>query len=140
MIPSRLKQRITEDLKHDEGLRLKPYKCPSNRLTIGYGRNLEDRGITHEEADFMLQKDVEALYFDLHRAIPFFYTLPDDVQSALINMAYNIGVLGLLRFRRVLVQLELGRFDKAADQVLDSQYARQVPARAKRNADLIRNA
>ena len=140
MLPLGLKQKIMSDLRYDEGLRLKPYTCPNGKLTIGYGRNLDQKGITRDEAEYLLSQDVESVYLDLFVKLPFFNGLPEKIQAALINMAYNMGTTALFTFRRMLIALEIGRFDKAADAVLMSLYARQVPNRAKRIATLIREA
>ena len=49
---------VATQLKEDEGLRLKPYRCTAKKLTIGYGRNIEDVGITEEEANHLLLNDI----------------------------------------------------------------------------------
>jgi len=129
---------VIDDLKRDEGLRLKPYLCTAGKTTIGYGRNLSDRGITREEADFLLANDYISTKIQLRNNLDFYDDLPENVQSALINMAFNMGVLGLLRFKRMLYAMERGDFDEAALEALKSLWARQVGARADRIAKQIK--
>jgi len=129
---------ISDEIKRDEGLRLHPYLCTSNKLTIGYGRNLEDRGITEAEADYLLANDLISVTTQLRNNLDFFDDLPENVQHALINMAFNMGVLGLLRFRRMLMAMEAADYEAAATEALKSLWARQVGTRADRISKQIR--
>jgi len=61
---------LIAQLKKHEGFRSKVYKCPAGYLTIGYGRNLETNGLTKEEAEYLLQKDVEKIETELSKRIP----------------------------------------------------------------------
>ena len=58
---------LIESLKQHEGIALKPYKCTAGKITLGCGRNLDDNGISHEEAMFMLQNDIEKCIKELDR-------------------------------------------------------------------------
>jgi len=127
-----------ELIKKHEGLRLKPYRCTAGKLTIGYGRNLEDRGITVEEAETLLYNDLAQLEQDLYERIDFFHTLSPVRQAVLIDMAYNLGIQGLWGFRKTMSHLELGEWEDAAREMLDSKWARQVKGRAKELAEIIR--
>ena len=53
------RQLLRSQLERHEGLRLKPYRDTVGKLTVGYGRNLEDVGISRDEADFMLDNDID---------------------------------------------------------------------------------
>lgn len=125
-------------LKRDEGLRLRPYRCTSGKLTIGYGRNLEDRGIDRHEADAMLQNDIERTETSLsHHVI--WPSLSDVRRDVLINMAYNMGLDGLYKFNRFFQRLAMRDYSRAADEMLDSAWAQQVGDRAKRLAEIMRS-
>lgn len=119
-----------EQIKRHEGLSLKPYRCTSGKLTIGYGRNLEDNGISLSEANGMLIEDVCSVSIDLRSRISWFERLNEARQGVLINMAFNLGVAGLLKFKKMLSCAEAGDFDSAADEMLDSRWAKQVGKRA----------
>lgn len=127
-----------EQIKRHEGLRLKPYRCTSGKLTIGYGRNLEDSGISLSEANGMLIEDVCSVSIDLRARISWFERLNEARQGVLINMAFNLGAAGLLKFKKMLSSAELGDFESAADEMLDSRWAKQVGKRANELARQMR--
>lgn len=124
-------------LKH-EGLRLKPYHCPANKLTIGIGRNLEDRGITEQEAKFLLINDISSIHEKLNYILPFYKDLDDSRQEVLINMAFNLGVAGLLKFKKTLGFIQYTLFKEASQEMLDSRWARQVGNRAIELSNLMK--
>jgi lysozyme len=124
------KAKLTEQLKTHEGLRLKPYLCTSGKLTIGIGRNLESVGIRESEAELMLNNDIEETYVRLRNAWPKIILLDDVRQNVLINMAFNIGVSGLMKFHKMLNALSLTDYEQAAKEMLNSKWAKQVGYRA----------
>ncbi len=132
--------RLEEQLLVDEGLRLKPYRCTAGRLTIGVGRNLDDRGISRAEALMLLGNDITDCWGRLVRQAPWVAAAPEPVQEALVNMAFNMGVEGLMGFRRTLALLEEGRYAEGAQEMLRSRWAGQVGARAERLAARVRGA
>ena len=128
---------IEEQLVLHEGLKLNPYRCPAGKLTIGVGRNLEDKGISMAEALFLLRNDVEEVRTQLER-YPWYTQLDPVRQKVLIDMAFNLGIGGLMQFRKMLAALEAGDYGKTADEMLDSKWARQVGKRAQRLAEMMR--
>lgn len=131
------RQLLLEQLQRHEGLRLKPYHCTAGKLTIGYGRNLEDRGITEEEAGFMLDNDIDEVVSELER-MPLYLSLNPVRRTVLANMCFNLGLTRLLGFRRMLGALADKDWDRAADEMLDSVWARQVGNRAVELSELMR--
>ena len=125
---------IKSMLMRDEGLRLKPYPDSVGKMTIGYGRNLDDRGVSVAEADFMLDNDITAATADVLRTIPWSMSLDEVRRSVLVNMTVNMGVGGVLGFRRMLAAAERGDWATAAKEMLDSKWATQVGPRAHRLA------
>lgn len=67
--------KLKQSIKKHEGLKLKPYQCSNNKLSIGYGRNLEDNGITLQEAEKLLETDLLNIKLELVDKIKFFYKL-----------------------------------------------------------------
>ena len=124
------KVKLAEQLKQHEGLRLKPYTDTVGKLTLGIGRNLEDKGITEQEALFMLNNDVDYFYSQLNKKLTWFKMLDDARQNALVNMAFNLGIGGLLSFKMTLRLIEYGDYDNAATEMLNSVWAYQVGQRA----------
>mgnify|MGYP006208816685 CR=1 FL=1 len=74
----------------DEGLRLKPYRCTADKLSLGYGRNLDDVGISEDEAEYLLANDIRRVVAELYNALPWFSALPELWQRALANMAFQM--------------------------------------------------
>jgi len=126
------KMNIVDEIKRDEGLRLKPYVCTAGKLTIGYGRNLEGRGITEQEAEYLLANDLLLIKSQLKKEVEFFESLDEERQAALINMGFNLGITGLLKFKKMLKALEIGNYERAALEASDSRWYRQVGQRAVR--------
>jgi lysozyme len=119
----------------DEGLRLHPYRDTVGKLTIGYGRNLDDKGISQAEADLMLANDAEACADQVNASISWAAALEqsDPVRwGVLVQMAFNMGMGGLLGFPRMLGMCEAGRWEEAAADGLASKWAGQVGERAIR--------
>lgn len=122
----------------DEGLELKLYKCTAGKWSIGCGRNLEDRGITKEEAMFLLDGDLLIAESDAKALFPSFDSLSDARKAVLMNMALNLGKSRLAGFKRFRAAVEAGAFEQAAVEMLDSQWAGQVGQRAQRLAKKMR--
>src|SRR5260221_216391 len=119
-------------LINDEGLRLKPYRDTVGKLTIGVGRNLDDKGISQEEAAIMLENDIDEHVALLDAKLPWWRKLDEARQNALANMAFNLGIEGLLGFKNSLALLERGEYEKAAANFAMSKWAKQVGPRADR--------
>ena len=130
-------QPAIELIKKHEGLKLKPYKCSAGKLTIGYGRNLEDNGISQVEAEELLQNDVQRCYVGCVK-FSFWYKLNEARQVALLNMCYNLGISRLKGFKKMLAALEEGDYEKAAKEMLDSKWAFDVKTRAKELAQIMK--
>lgn len=136
-----------------EGMMLKPYYCPRGKLTIGVGRNLEDNpltidekkalgdymhGITENGAKMLLRNDIIHCYGALKKMVSGYEELDSDRQYALLDMCFQLGIKGLKKFHYMLVAVEKKNFVMAAYECLNSQYAKQTPARAKRIARAIK--
>lgn len=121
---------LLEQLKRHEGLRLKPYRCTAGKLTIGYGRNLDDKGISEYEAELMLASDIHEVQDALTKRLPVYILLDPVRKDVLANMAFNLGVAGLLKFKNMITALESGDYDAASRHMLDSRWAKQVGSRA----------
>ncbi|AZZ99115.1 MULTISPECIES: glycoside hydrolase family protein [Pseudoalteromonas] len=119
-----------EQIKKHEGFRRFPYYCTAGKLTIGYGRNLEQNGIAEEEAEQLLAQDVANAQAGVRRRVDTSYC-NEARQAVLTNMAFNLGVQGLLGFSNMLDAVQNGDFERAALEMLDSRWARQVPERAQ---------
>lgn len=121
---------LEQELTQHEGLRLKPYTCPAGKLTIGVGRNIEERGITEGEAMYLLRNDIELSTAELAQKLPWFAGAPTKVKEVLINMHFNMGWTKLSGFKNTLGFIQQGKYNEAAAEMLSSQWAKQVGNRA----------
>nr|DAR33104.1 MAG TPA: lysozyme [Caudoviricetes sp.] len=124
-------------IRRYEGFSRLPYKCPTGHLTIGYGHNLEN-GISANAALFILQEDLARAERAVKDAFPWWWKLDDARQFVIVDMAFNMGLAGLKGFKKMLAAIESGDFDKAAEEMLDSKYGRQVVHRARLNAEIMK--
>lgn len=131
------RQLLRSQLERHEGLRLKPYRDTVGKLTIGYGRNIEDVGISRDEADFMLDNDIDQVEVHLN-TVDEYLDLDDVRQSVLANMCFNLGFYGLMGFRRMWKAIARKDYQEAARQMMDSQWARQVGSRAVELSEIMR--
>ena len=129
---------LRELLKKHEGLRLKPYVCTAGKLSIGYGRNLDDMGITKEEAEYLLENDIERTIRACRDAFGWFDTLTEARQSVVSSMIFNMGLAGFKKFARTIAHIEAAHYDEAAREMLDSLWAKQVGSRAVELAQMMK--
>ena len=128
---------IEDQLILHEGLRLKPYRCTAGKLTIGVGRNLEDKGISHHEALFLLRNDIVEVTAQLER-FDWFRALGPVRRKVLIDMCFNLGIQGLLGFKQMIEALKRGDYETAADEMVNSRWYRQVGERGRRLERMMR--
>lgn len=125
---------IRDHIKEYEGFSALVYECTAGYATIGYGRNLEQRGITKEEAEHLLANDIKQCIKELKGIMNKFDDLPEKAQLVLIDMCYNLGLSKLLNFENMLDAIDAKDWEKASAELLDSRYAAQVKRRARINA------
>ena len=125
-----------------EGLRLKPYRCTAGKLTIGYGRNLDDVGISQAEADMMFERDFALAESEARRLCKAYNINAEDLIEqrfyVLTDMIFNMGYDRLSKFKKMLTALSKGEYDTAANEMLDSAWSTQVGNRAAQLAALMR--
>ena len=128
---------VMSRLKAEEGFRALPYRDSEGVLTIGYGTNL-DIGITRREGAYLLSEraNIKAIRF-AHMWKPY-RDMPADVRVELLDMAYQLGVTGLLGFHDMLDNLALGNYEGAAIEAERSAWATETPSRAEAVAAVFR--
>jgi len=122
--------KLKEMIMKHEGLRLWPYLCTAGKLTIGYGRNLTDRGITTKEAQIMLSYDIAIASQDLYRIIPEAAELDETRYNVLVDMMFNLGYVKFKEFKKMIEAVKKGDYYMAANEMLDSRWANQTKGRA----------
>ena len=124
--------KLVEQLKRHEGIRTHAYQCTANMTTVGVGRNIDEDGglgLSIDEIEFLLENDIRRCKQELI-ALPWFPEIDSVRQDALINMCFNLGMTRLLGFKNALTAMSVGDYDKAADEFMDSRWAKQTPNRA----------
>ena len=132
-------QRLRQQLIKHEGIEYKLYTCTSLKTSIGVGRNIQDRGISHETAMQMLDEDIDICINELQQTLSYWNDLPSRVKEGLINLCFNMGISRLMAFKKTFGFLREGMYDKAASELLESRYANQVGQRAIDVANMIRD-
>jgi lysozyme len=130
-----LKPNLARQLKADEGLVLHAYQDSLGFWTIGYGRLIDDRrngGINEQEAVYLLGNDIDAKLHDVSKALPWVPSMNEARQGALLNMAFQMGVGGLLGFQQTLAAIRDEHYAHAAHLMLLSTWAQQTPTRARK--------
>ena len=148
--------KMIERVKKHEGFRDKPYFDTVGKVTIGYGRNIEDNPLTTNEvralfnrvnwkskkdaedwAERLMKADLEKVAEELNATLAMWPQCSKDQQTVLIDLGFNIGIGGLLSFKRMLKAIDNEEPTIAAYELLNSKYARQVKTRAIDNARLL---
>ena len=132
--------KLIEQLKIHEGFRSNVYTCSGGKKTVGYGRNLQDIGISEEEAEMLLKNDIYEATNQLLNAFPFMATFSDARISAMINFTFNVGIGTVKTFTKSIDALKKEDFNLAADMMLDSRWANQVGDRAIQITEQIRTS
>ena len=128
-------EKLTKQLMRHEGSKKKgnkhiPYKDSLGIWTAGYGHNLEAGGISERAALLILEDDIREHMAELYVKLPWIHNLDGVRQAILVNMAFNMGVKGLLTFKNTLTLIEHGDYKSAAASMLKSKWAEQVKGRA----------
>lgn len=144
---------LKESIKIHEGFRSSVYLCPTGHPTVGYGFRVADLSadelalnagavepMSKEVAEKILDIKITKFKKQIYNALPWLTYAPMDIQDALCEMAYQMGVAGLLGFKNTLAMIKERRYREAAENMLKSKWATQTPKRAKEIANLVRNA
>lgn len=125
-------------IKH-EGIRLKPYLCPAGKLTVGVGRNLEDVGLSDQEARMMLTNDIHRVVKETADNFKWFKSLNLARQDVVLSMVFNLGLTRFRQFKKMHAWLSVANYDNAANEMLSSVWASQVGIRAVELATMMRH-
>ena len=123
---------MSQELIQDEGMRTKPYKDTRGFMTIGVGRNIDSKGITEEEAKFMLANDIGEVVRGLDRVLPWWRDQDEARQRVLVNLGFNMGLSGLLQFTQTLAAFQRKDYKAAGKGLRDSLWYTQVGQRGPR--------
>lgn len=137
---------IEKLLEKEEGYRAEPYYCSQGYPTIGIGKKIGPKDTPLSMYEFTCSREVAYMFLSEELKnicssllkFRWYVNLNPDRQDIIKSMAYQMGISGLLRFKKMITALEVKHYDKAADEALSSRWARQTPERAKRHADVLK--
>ena len=130
---------LLESIKKHEGFVEHVYDDSLGIPTIGYGFAIKDLILDEDIAEDILIRKLERLKRNANSRFRWLEDMPVVVQEVILNMCYQLGVTGVSKFRRAISALQEGDWDEAANEMLDSLWARQTPNRAKELSNIVRN-
>ena len=131
------KQRLFKQLRTHEGVEKFPYKCTAGYLTIGVGRNIEERGLLDDEIDFLLDNDINIAIDEVAATYDWFFNLSEVRQRVIIDMVFNLGLPRFAKFKNMIAAIEAEDYVQASNEMMDSRWAQQVGLRASRLAEMM---
>ncbi len=115
---------LLEKIKHHEGFVGHVYKCTEGFDTIGYGFAIKDLEMPEHIAEELLILKLEKLQKNANSRFKWLEDMPQEVQEVVINMCYQLGINGVSKFRKAISAMQEGDWEEAADEMLDSLWAR----------------
>lgn len=122
---------LVKSLKDHEGFRASAYVDTTGHLTIGYGQVVAELEVTEQEAEKWLLAGIEKRTKELETFLAFRGVKDQVRRDVLIEMAYNLGVGGLMKFKNMWTSIKAQDWNSAGEHMLDSLWATQVGHRAK---------
>ena len=130
---------LIERIKKHEGFVEHVYDDSLGIPTIGYGFAIKDLILDEDIAEEILVRKVQHLGRRVMNKFPFYGSLPQEAKGVLVEMCYQLGVYGVSKFKKALAAMQRGDWEVAADEMLDSKWAKQTPNRAKDLSNIIRS-
>ena len=135
-------RKLQEEIKRDEGIVYRVYLDHLGYPTFGIGHLIRksdpEHGqivgtpVTEQRINEVFTEDLATVITDCKTLFPDFDSLPDMAQRVIANMMFNMGLTRLSKFRKFIAGVNARDWAKAADEMIDSKWHRQVPTRAKR--------
>jgi len=130
---------LLESIKKHEGFVEHVYDDSLDIPTIGYGFAIKDLVLDEDIAEEILIRKLEKLKRNANSRFQWLEDMPQEIQAVVLNMCYQLGVTGVSKFRKAISALQEGEWHEAADEMLDSLWARQTPNRAEELSNIVRN-
>ena len=130
---------LLERIKQNEGFSEGVYQCSLGYDTIGYGFAIKDLKLSEEISTIILEQKVNALFRKCYDKLEWFAFQPENVQGVIVEMVFQLGFTGTMKFKKMIGHLKQRSYEGAADEMLDSKWAKiQTPLRAKRLSEIMR--
>jgi lysozyme len=140
--------KLREQLEIDEGVVYEIYLDHLGYPTFGIGHLIRETDPEHgcdvgtpvsearvEEA---FAEDIQGVLRDCEVVYPQFASLPGEAQQIIANMMFNLGRPRLSQFKGMKAGVDAEDWNRAADEMVDSRWYRQVGARAERLVERMR--
>ena len=125
---------LIERIGINEGFRSKPYQCNEDVWTIGHGLTW----LTEEESLHILAGRISQLHLNLLDDLDWYKDMPPEIQGVVIEMCFQMGFAGFCKFKKAISNMKEKNWKGAADEMLDSLWAKQTANRANRLAEIVR--
>tara|TARA_B100001094_G_C17775148_1_gene597008 strand:- start:29 stop:469 length:441 start_codon:yes stop_codon:yes gene_type:complete len=135
-------QKLREELEADEGIKYVTYKCSADKLTFGVGHMVLESdpeynqpvgtAVSADRVTECFNRDIESVIEDCQRLYSQFDSLPEDCKLIIANMMFNLGLPTLSKFKDMKAAIDAEQWSAAADAMLDSKWAKQLPNRSGR--------
>lgn len=132
------RNRLIDQLRIHEGVEKTVYNDSEGIPTIGVGRNLRDRGLSDDEIDYLLSNDIDIVVDELDKVMPWWKDLDEVRQRVLCDLVFNLGMPRFSGFKKSISYMKQQMWDQAANELLDSKWARQVGRRAQTLSEMMR--
>lgn len=132
------RNRLIDQLRIHEGVEKTVYNDSEGIPTIGVGRNLRDRGLSDDEIDYLLSNDIDIVVDELDKVMPWWKDLDEVRQRVLCDLVFNLGMPRFSGFKKSISYMKQQMWDQAANELLDSKWARQVGRRAHTLSEMMR--
>jgi lysozyme len=132
------RNRLIDQLRIHEGVEKTVYNDSEGIPTIGVGRNLRDRGLSDDEIDYLLSNDIDIVVDELDKVMPWWKDLDEVQQRVLCDLVFNLGMPRFSGFKKSISYMKQQMWDQAANELLDSKWARQVGRRAHTLSEMMR--
>jgi lysozyme len=139
MMESSRNDKLRKLLMRHEGLRLRAYKCTAGKTTVGYGRNLDDVGVSEFEANFLLSNDIARTLQSCVDAFAWFNSIGLVRQDVIASLVFQLGLEGFETFKNVIAAMRAQDYAKAADEMENSLWFKQTPSRARELVQMMRD-
>jgi lysozyme len=136
-----MSEKLIKMLKMNEGVETHAYKCSSNKITVGVGRNVDPvdgLGLSEDEIDYLLKNDIDRVVQELENEYVWFADLSPARRDALVDISFNLGATRLRKFRKALKAMADEDYEQAANEFMDSRWSEQVGRRAVTVTEMIR--
>lgn len=128
---------LIDRLKINEGYKATVYKCSEGYDTIGYGFAIKDLNMSENVASIQLAEEVAKRHLEISKRFDWYDNMPAEVQGVIIEMCYQLGITGFSKFKRAIAHMKNKEWQLAANEMLDSLWAKQTPNRANQLAGII---